>query len=110
MKLTESRSSPGDDPLVVWFNGGPGCSSVAGLFEELGPFYVNFDGSSLYENVYAWNTKANVLYLESPIGVGFSYDTTHDYYTTANDDQTAAQNYAALKDFFNRFHEFIHIL
>ncbi|KAL6735400.1 hypothetical protein Aduo_005845 [Ancylostoma duodenale] len=100
--LTESRSSPANDPLVVWFNGGPGCSSVAGLFEELGPFYVNFDGSSLYENVYSWNTKANVLYLESPIGVGFSYDTTQDYYSTANDDQTAAQNYAALKDFFNR--------
>ncbi|KHJ90270.1 serine carboxypeptidase [Oesophagostomum dentatum] len=101
-RLTESRSSPESDPLVVWYNGGPGCSSLLGLFEELGPFYVNFDGATLYENVYAWNTKANVLYIESPIGVGFSYDTTVDGYTAANDDQTAGQNYAALKDFFNR--------
>ncbi|KAK5968124.1 Carboxypeptidase [Trichostrongylus colubriformis] len=100
--LTESRSDPSSDPLIVWFNGGPGCSSYVGLFEELGPFYVNYDGESLYENVYAWNTKANVLYLESPIGVGFSYDTSQDSYSTANDDQTAAQNYAALKDFFIR--------
>ncbi|VDM78364.1 unnamed protein product, partial [Strongylus vulgaris] len=100
--LTESRSSPSNDPLLVWFNGGPGCSSLLGLFEELGSFYVNFDGATLYENVYAWNAKANVLYLESPIGVGFSYDTTQDAYINANDDQTAAQNYAALKDFFSR--------
>ncbi|VDO46431.1 unnamed protein product [Haemonchus placei] len=100
--LTESRSDPSSDPLLVWLNGGPGCSSYVGLFEELGPFYVNYDGQSLYENIYAWNTKANVLFLESPIGVGFSYDTTQDSYSVANDDQTAGQNYAALKDFFTR--------
>ncbi|WKX93409.1 hypothetical protein Q1695_011014 [Nippostrongylus brasiliensis] len=105
--LTESRSNPATDPLLVWFNGGPGCSSYVGLFEELGPFYVNFDGQTLYENIYAWNTKANVLYLESPIGVGFSYDTERDSYSTANDDQTASQNYMALKDFFNR-HVLLH--
>ncbi|CCD66273.1 Serine carboxypeptidase ctsa-3.1 [Caenorhabditis elegans] len=99
--LTESRSNPDTDPLLVWFNGGPGCSSLGGLFEELGPFYVNFDGQTLYENPYAWNAKANVLYLESPIGVGYSYDTTTPGYFQANDDQSAAQNYQALTNFFN---------
>ncbi|CAJ0932183.1 unnamed protein product, partial [Mesorhabditis belari] len=100
--LTESRNDPANDPVLVWFNGGPGCSSFAGQFEELGPFYVNKDGKSLYENVYSWNARANVLYLESPIGVGFSYDTNTNNYTYASDDQTADQNYAALKDFFAR--------
>ncbi|KAF1766499.1 hypothetical protein GCK72_006456 [Caenorhabditis remanei] len=99
--LTESRSNPDTDPLLVWFNGGPGCSSLGGLFEELGPFYVNFDGETLYENPYAWNAKANVLYLESPIGVGYSYDTTTPRYSQANDDQSAAQNLLALTNFFN---------
>lgn len=59
-RLTESRSDPATDPLIVWFNGGPGCSSYVGLFEELGPFYVNYEGASLYENVYAWNTVQNL--------------------------------------------------
>ncbi|CAL2032622.1 unnamed protein product [Caenorhabditis brenneri] len=98
--LTESRSNPDTDPLLVWFNGGPGCSSLGGLFEELGPFYVNFDGQTLYENPYAWNAKANVLYLESPIGVGYSYDTTTPRYFKANDDQSAGQNLLALTNFF----------
>ncbi|KAK6053237.1 serine carboxypeptidase [Cooperia oncophora] len=99
--LTESKHDPDNDPLLVWFNGGPGCSSYAGLFEELGPFYVNFDGQTLYENKYSWNAKANVLYLESPIGVGYSYDSVHDSFYQAEDSQTASQNYFALMDFFN---------
>ncbi|KAK5968127.1 Carboxypeptidase [Trichostrongylus colubriformis] len=98
--LTESKHDPDTDPLLVWFNGGPGCSSYAGLFEELGPFYVNFDGQTLYENKYSWNAKANVLYLESPIGVGYSYDSIEDSFYAADDSQTASQNYFALQDFF----------
>jgi cathepsin A (carboxypeptidase C) len=99
--LTESRNDPKNDPLLFWFNGGPGCSSFSGAFEELGPFYINADGKTLYENVYSWNARANVLYLESPIGVGFSYDTTNPKFFKASDDQTLDQNYHALMDFFN---------
>ncbi|WKX93406.1 hypothetical protein Q1695_011013 [Nippostrongylus brasiliensis] len=98
--LTESKSEPDEDPLLIWFNGGPGCSSFSGLLQELGPFYVNYDGKTLFENKYAWNTKANVLFLETPIGTGFSYDTEHDRFAKSSDDQTAEQNYHALIDFF----------
>ncbi|CAJ0932205.1 unnamed protein product, partial [Mesorhabditis belari] len=100
--FVESQNAPATDPFLVWFNGGPGCSSFAGAFEELGPFYVNRDGESLYENVYAWNKFANVLFLESPIGVGFSYNTQLANDTSHKDDLTADQNYAALGDFFTR--------
>ncbi|GMR35361.1 hypothetical protein PMAYCL1PPCAC_05556, partial [Pristionchus mayeri] len=100
--LFESRNDKDKDPILVWLNGGPGCSSVGGMFEELGPFYVTIDGKNLFENVHSWNQRANVLALESPIGVGFSYSTTVANYTEANDDQTASQNYEALKDFFSR--------
>lgn len=56
--LTESPKSrePKSRPLVLWLNGGPGCSSIAyGAAEELGPFHINSDGKSLYLNPYAWN-------------------------------------------------------
>ena len=42
-------------PLIFWFNGGPGCSSLGGLFTENGPFRVNQDDRTLYENVFSWN-------------------------------------------------------
>ncbi|CAJ0955762.1 unnamed protein product, partial [Mesorhabditis belari] len=98
--LIESKSDPTKDPVLVWFQGGPGCSSFGGAFEEMGPFYINFDVQTLFENKYSWNSKANILFLESPIGVGFSYDTTNVDYSVANDTQSAGQNYQALKDFF----------
>ena len=68
--------------------------------EELGPFYVNFDGQTLFENPYAWNKRANLLALESPTGVGFSYDTQDPFSFFATDNRTLDQNYEALKDFF----------
>ncbi|CAJ0581596.1 unnamed protein product, partial [Mesorhabditis spiculigera] len=104
--LVESKSNPKTDPILVWFNGGPGCSSFGGMFEELGPFYVSQDGKTLFENKFSWNQKANVLALESPIGVGFSYDSSNLNYSTANDVQSMNQNFAALNDFFKSFPDY----
>ncbi|CAJ0580179.1 unnamed protein product, partial [Mesorhabditis spiculigera] len=105
-RLIESKGKPNSDPLLIWFNGGPGCSSFGGAFEEMGPFYVDNDGFRLYENKYAWNARANLLFIESPVGVGFSYSTDDFYYAEASDDQTTAQNYMALKDFFASFTDY----
>lgn len=81
--FVESRNSPSTDPLILWMNGGPGCSSLGGgLFSELGPFFPNpnDEGVTLVNNPYSWVNVANVIFLESPAGVGFSYsDTTSDY-------------------------------
>ncbi|KAH7554481.1 hypothetical protein JRO89_XS12G0223100 [Xanthoceras sorbifolium] len=72
--LTEAVHTPFSKPLVVWLNGGPGCSSVAyGASEEIGPFRINKTASGLYLNKFSWNTVANLLFLETPAGVGFSY-------------------------------------
>ncbi|KAK6944345.1 Peptidase S10, serine carboxypeptidase [Dillenia turbinata] len=91
--LTEAITHPEKKPLVLWLNGGPGCSSVAyGASEEIGPFRINKTGSSLYLNRYSWNTEANLLFLESPIGVGFSYTNTSSNLEDTGDERTAHDN------------------
>ena len=53
---------PHSRPLVLWLNGGPGCSSIGGSVQEIGPFRIRPDGKSLYLNPYAWNNcKRNFL-------------------------------------------------
>ncbi|KAL8509564.1 hypothetical protein ACS0TY_016689 [Phlomoides rotata] len=89
-------------PLVLWLNGGPCFSSIRSVaFTELGPFRVNPDGKTLWYNKYAWNNVANVVFLESPAGVGFSYSNkTPDYVT--GDKQTAADDYTFLVNWLER--------
>ncbi|XGW09551.1 hypothetical protein V3C99_011661 [Haemonchus contortus] len=104
--FVESQNEPEKDPLIFWFNGGPGCSSLDGLLNEMGPYVANYDGRSLRENPYSWNKMASVVYIESPAGVGYSYST--DGNITTNDDQTSLENYEAVKGFFNTFPQFRH--
>jgi len=111
--FVESQNNPSTDPVVLWLNGGPGCSSLDGFLYEHGPFRFDRSGTGnifssndhLRANPFSWNKVANVLYLEAPAGVGFSYsNTTSDYFT--NDNKTAADNYQFLVNFFQGFPEF----
>lgn len=101
--FTESQSNPSKDPLVLWLNGGPGCSSLLGLLTELGPYSVTKEGS-IVENPFSWNKRANIVFMESPAGVGFSYSV--DGSVKADDDSTAKQNHHALRSFLNKFPQF----
>lgn len=54
--LTESPTRANLRPLILWLNGGPGCSSIAyGAAEEIGPFRIRSDGKTLFLNPYSWN-------------------------------------------------------
>lgn len=110
--LVESESKPSSDPVVFWFNGGPGCSSLDGYMYEHGPFHVtepivNTTGGvpQLYQNPHRWNQIANLVFLEAPAGVGFSYADTPAG-LRHNDTSTAADNYAAVQAFFAKFPEY----
>ncbi|XP_013626290.1 PREDICTED: putative serine carboxypeptidase-like 23 isoform X1 [Brassica oleracea var. oleracea] len=107
--LTESSSSPKNKPLLLWLNGvvGPGCSSIGyGASEEIGPFRINKTGSSLYLNSFSWNTEANILFLESPVGVGFSYTNTSSDLKDSGDDRTAQENLIFLIKWMSRFPQY----
>ncbi|KAG2683640.1 hypothetical protein I3843_10G041800 [Carya illinoinensis] len=103
--FVEAETEPASKPLVLWLNGGPGCSSVgAGAFCEHGPFKPS--GDILVRNDYSWNKEANMLYLESPAGVGFSYSTNKSFYDSLNDELTAQENLVFLERWFKEFPEY----
>ncbi|KAL3755118.1 hypothetical protein ACJRO7_002224 [Eucalyptus globulus] len=103
--FAEAEADPASKPLVLWLNGGPGCSSIgAGAFCEHGPFKPS--GDVLLKNDYSWNKEANMLYLESPAGVGFSYSVNTSYYSSVDDKMTARDNLAFLRNWFEKFPEY----
>ncbi|XP_019414208.1 PREDICTED: serine carboxypeptidase 24 [Lupinus angustifolius] len=105
--FTEATTSPQNKPLILWLNGGPGCSSVAyGASEEIGPFRINKSSSSLYLNKYAWNKEANILFLESPAGVGFSYTNTSSDLKNSGDKRTAQDSLIFLLGWISRFPQY----
>ncbi|CAL1387212.1 unnamed protein product [Linum trigynum] len=104
--FVEAATNSSSKPLVLWLNGGPGCSSVgAGAFSEHGPFQPNAAGA-LVNNEYSWNKEANMLYLESPAGVGFSYSANSSFYKMVNDSITAKDNLAFLQKWLVKFPEY----
>jgi cathepsin A (carboxypeptidase C) len=98
----ESRNDPQNDPVILWLNGGPGCSSLTGLFFELGPASIGKDLKPI-KNPYSWNNNATVIFLDQPADTGFSYTDGE----TVSDTVTAGKDtYAFLKLFFKQFPEY----
>ena len=84
--MYEAESDPANAPTVFWYNGGPGASSLFGMFQELGPLFLNVDSesSATYNktgipepqyNPHTWSKKFNLFAIDSPAPVGFSYCT-----------------------------------
>ncbi|KAJ0692851.1 putative carboxypeptidase C [Helianthus annuus] len=74
-----TNTSLSETPLVIWLQGGPGCSSMTGNFYELGPFRVtpslthNVEHLVLEPNPGPWNRIFGLLFLDNPIGTGFCW-------------------------------------
>ncbi|KAJ7098236.1 alpha/beta-hydrolase [Mycena epipterygia] len=92
----EARNSPDTAPLTLWLNGGPGCSAMIGVFQENGPCSVNPDGETTSLNPYSWNNISNMLYIDQPIGTGFSKGTA----TVFSTDDAAKMMWTAFQILF----------
>ncbi|XP_006652175.2 serine carboxypeptidase 1-like [Oryza brachyantha] len=110
--LVESERDPTADPVVLWLNGGPGCSSFDGFVYENGPFgfgrAARPGGGGLPDlelNPYTWSKVSNMVYLDSPAGVGMSYSLNKSDYTTG-DLKTAADAHTFLLKWFELYPEF----
>ncbi|XP_034480490.1 retinoid-inducible serine carboxypeptidase [Drosophila innubila] len=98
---TANVSSYTQRPLAIWLQGGPGASSTGyGNFEELGP--LQLDGS--YRE-WTWVKDMNVIFIDNPVGSGFSYVDGSAYYTTDNK-QIALDLVEFMKEFYVRHPEF----
>lgn len=98
----ESRNDPANDPVILWLNGGPGCSSATGLFFELGPSLINATLQPVL-NPYSWNSNASVIFLDQPVGVGYSYTEGDQISSTA---AAAKDVFVFLELFFQKFPQF----
>ncbi|KAL0356913.1 UNVERIFIED_CONTAM: Serine carboxypeptidase-like 18, partial [Sesamum calycinum] len=99
----QSENDPARDPLILWLTGGPGCSGFSGLIYEIGPLAFDveaFDGSlpSLIINPYSWTKIANIIFIDSPVGTGFSYANTSQPYNNS-DTKSAQYNYSFLRKY-----------
>ncbi|KMT19451.1 hypothetical protein BVRB_1g010810 [Beta vulgaris subsp. vulgaris] len=104
--FVEAKNDPHSKPLTLWLNGGPGCSSMGGgAFTELGPFFPSGDGRGLRRNSMSWNKASNLLFVESPAGVGWSYSNTSSDYNTG-DAASAKDMLTFLVNWFEKFPEF----
>lgn len=100
----ESRKSK-KDPVVIWLTGGPGCSSELALFYENGPFNIA-NNLSLTWNEFGWDKVSNLLFVDQPIGTGFSYS-SDDRDIRHNEKGVSDDLYDFLQAFFTEHPEFV---
>ncbi|ONM17116.1 Serine carboxypeptidase-like 19, partial [Zea mays] len=81
--VRSEKDDPGEDPLLLWLSGGPGCSGLSGLAYEIGPFHFDARGyrggfPTLLYRPETWTKVSNIIFMDSPVGTGFSYATSDE--------------------------------
>eukprot|EP00475_Leptophrys_vorax_P039794 TRINITY_DN724_c0_g2_i1.p1 TRINITY_DN724_c0_g2~~TRINITY_DN724_c0_g2_i1.p1 ORF type:complete len:441 (+),score=88.36 TRINITY_DN724_c0_g2_i1:64-1386(+) len=103
--MFESRKDPTHDPVVLWMTGGPGCSSEIAIFLEQGPYRIDETTGAISANPHPWNAIANVIFVDQPVGSGFSYADYSDDYVTS-ETQVAEDMYQFLQGFFSKYPQY----
>uniref|UniRef100_U5EN01 Carboxypeptidase n=1 Tax=Corethrella appendiculata TaxID=1370023 RepID=U5EN01_9DIPT len=96
-----AHSSPDDAPVVLWLQGGPGASSLFGLFTENGPYMITAK-EKIAARKYSWHSNHHLIYIDNPVGTGFSFTDNDKGYSTTEVD-VGLSLHEALKQFFTLF-------
>ena len=88
-------------PVLLWLQGGPGGSSLFGLFNENGPLQVTKD-LKVIKRSSSWSLTHHIIYIDNPVGTGFSF-TKKDKCYAKNQDNVATDLYFAMTQFFTMF-------
>lgn len=102
--LFNAQTNAATAPLVFWLHGGPGCSAEIAVFIEHGPYRMDGEGK-MSVNEFSWSKAANVVYVDSPIGSGFSSATSQGSYATT-EEQVTADFHAFVEGFLAKHPEF----
>jgi len=89
-------------PIIVYLEGGPGVSSLLSLFYQMGPFFVAPNGTSLIPNPYTWNKEFAMIFIDNPVGAGFSYTSKTAGFAT-NENHVARDLYSLMEQFYTVF-------
>lgn len=94
-----------ETPILLWLQGGPGASSMYALFVENGPLVVSKDMKHLSLRNYSWNHEFAMVYVDQPVGTGFSF-TDNDAGYAKNQNDVARDLFEALKQLFTLYNEY----
>ncbi|KAK7099541.1 probable serine carboxypeptidase CPVL [Littorina saxatilis] len=99
-----AQMNPVSAPVLMWLQGGPGGSSLFGLFDEHGPFFIDKHIKLRPRNI-TWNQKYSMLYVDNPVGTGFSFTKDDAGYVT-NEEEVGRDLYSFLVQFFQIYSEY----
>jgi carboxypeptidase C (cathepsin A) len=104
----ESLNNPEKDPIMVFFNGGPGGSSLDLQFAGMGPVYVELSNGTLSAKNFngSFCNNASVIFLDNPAMVGYSFG-TKDTDKNQNDFTFQHDALSFIEQFFNDFPEYL---
>ncbi|KAL5713049.1 sinapoylglucose--choline O-sinapoyltransferase [Ranunculus cassubicifolius] len=109
--FVKSENKPSEDPLIVWYTGGPGCSVLTAFAFEFGPLLLKvekYNGSlpTLVSNTHRWTKVANIIFLDAPVGTGYSYSRSWQGSYTS-DTKSAKQTYTFIRKWLINHPEFL---
>ena len=97
-------ADPSAAPLIQWFNGGPGSPDLVGVFNQIGNFYVD-KNIEVMERCYSWCKTASCLFIDQPVGTGYSFQDSNETIYTATSREAALQAVDVLEQFLEIFPE-----